>query len=45
MKDAPNGDHKRPEGHPADELSIVDELPQKRATFRIFHGVSLSPRP
>jgi hypothetical protein len=45
MKDAPNLEHKPPEGHPADELSIVDELPQKRAIFRIVRAVSLSPRP
>lgn len=44
MKDAPYDEHRRPEGDPADELSIVEELPQKRATF-IFHAVSLHVHP
>lgn len=45
MKNAPYDEHEQPEGHPNDELSIVEELPQKRATFGIFHAVSVSPRP
>jgi hypothetical protein len=41
MKDAPYAEHDQPVGDAAEELSIVDQLPQKRATFRIVHAVSL----
>jgi hypothetical protein len=42
LKNAPNGDNDQPEGDPAGEPSIVEELPQKRATFIFFHAVSLN---